>query len=849
MRRLILLIIGLLNAGLIFADNVKNIPQTIIQPNGKVIHCLGSGDEYYHRLHDANGYTIVMNPVDGYFYYGIISGDKVVPSKYVAGTVNPANVGLDNEAKISDHLYAELRNNHNAHLKSTNQTQTTGIVNSLCIYISFADDSVFTYNRGHFKQLWSATDHSSVRDFFNEISYNTLDLEVSHFPASPDSITVSYKDIFPRNYYLPKSAANPGGYDGDVAEREHGMLKRAVEFVQNQIPANLNVDMNNDGILDNVCFVIRGQSSAWSDLLWPHEWGLFTYDVRINGAKISNYILTMEEGFGTGTLCHEIAHAFGAPDLYHYSSTKTGPDAVGTWCLMCGSADPPQGICGFLKYKYNHWIDTLPEITKSGVYSLKPLSEAKNNLFKIKSPFSKDEYFVLEYRKKSGRYDSSVPGTGLLVYRINQTAGNGNAGGPPDEVYIYRPGGSMTAEGSINLAAMSAPGINAINDNTDPFCFLYHSGEGSKGGLNLSDISIAGDSIRFEVTIPNLFTPVNLCYNPGSGTVDLYWTAIVSPDLKGYHVYRDGILYASTTQNSFCDTKVFDKVTYDYSVSAFYEGQNKGESGQSNKVIYTPTCVKLLPYKENFELPGHGWIIKDNVDGFRWGDDNDLGMETTNPSKFIGVNSIAAGYGTVCSDFAITPRLNLFGKTKVFAHFDYAFKSWQQHDSLKIFYRTARTSPWVKIIDMETCGTSALYVWNRFNIEIPAESYTSEAQLGFEYSDGDDGNSTGFGAAIDNVVIDEVATSGINENQVGLAINMYPNPAKDETTLNISGNNSGEATLKLITADGRAIWSDIRHNFTSGQEKISLRGLSAGVYYLVVETGNEVTVRSLIKQN
>ena len=258
MRRLILLIIGLLNAGLIFADNVKNIPQTIIQPNGKVIHCLGSGDEYYHRLHDANGYTIVMNPVDGYFYYGIISGDKVVPSKYVAGTVNPANVGLDNEAKISDHLYAELRNNHNAHLKSTNQTQTTGIVNSLCIYISFADDSVFTYNRGHFKQLWSATDHSSVRDFFNEISYNTLDLEVSHFPASPDSITVSYKDIFPRNYYLPKSAANPGGYDGDVAEREHGMLKRAVEFVQNQIPANLNVDMNNDGILDNVCFVIRG---------------------------------------------------------------------------------------------------------------------------------------------------------------------------------------------------------------------------------------------------------------------------------------------------------------------------------------------------------------------------------------------------------------------------------------------------------------------------------------------------------------------------------------------------------------------------------------------------------------
>ena len=48
----------------------------------------------------------------------------------------------------------------------------------------------------------------------------------------------------------------------------------------------------------------------------------------------------------------------------------------------------------------------------------------------------------LEYRRKQGLYEVNTPGVdnGLLVYRINTCCG-GNADGPPDEVYIYRPGG------------------------------------------------------------------------------------------------------------------------------------------------------------------------------------------------------------------------------------------------------------------------------------------------------------------------------------------------------------------------------------------------------------------------
>lgn len=848
MKRFFLLAIGLLISSCLFADNVTNMPHKITQPNGKVIPCFISGDEFYHRLHDENGYTIIQNELDGYFYYGVRSGDKVVPSKYLVGTINPKKAGLEPDAKISESLYKERRAKIESPLKSTNGTPTKGLVNGLCIYITFADDTLMMYNRKHYTDMWSAEGSSSVHDYFKEISYNTLDLQISHFPTSPDSINITYRDFHPRRYFKPKTASNPEGYDGDSGEREGGLMKRAVESVLGQIPGNLDVDMNDDGVVDNISFVIQGEApnADWSNLLWPHKTSLYAYDVRIQGARIQSYFLTLEN-FGTGTMCHELGHVFGAPDLYHYSSSgKTGPDAVGSWCLMCGSQDPPQSICGFLKFKYNHWIDNLPEISTSGVYSLKPLSNATGNLYKIKSPYSKSEYFVLEYRRKTGRYESSAPGTGLVVYRINPNAGNGNAGGPPDEVYVYRPGGSLTAVGSLGSAAMSSPTRKAINDKTDPNSFLYNSGQGGPGGLDISNVSTAGDSITFQVYINNLFPPTNLAYSEGTGVVDLQWKASAAQDLKGYNVYRNGIKYGSTTQTTFRDIEVYENVSYNYAITSVYEGQFTGESLQSNVVTYTPKGIMTLPYKEDFETPGHGWKLKFTVEGFQWGEGPTLLMDGDNKSKFIGASSVAAGINTKCTDYAITPRINMFGKTKVYAHFDYTLKRWQQLDHLKIFFRRNKNEIWIQIIDMPTSGISSGYKWRKYNLEIPGDSYTAEAQLGFQY---DDGNDLGYGAGIDNIVIDEVATSNVEETDNVLKVNMFPNPAGDETTLDISGNQGGDVSLKLVTVDGKVVWSDIRHNYTSGQQQISLKGLASGMYYMVVETENEVTVKSLVKQN
>ena len=41
---------------------LENIPQKINQSNGQIIEIYASGDQYSHRLHDENDYTIVLNP-------------------------------------------------------------------------------------------------------------------------------------------------------------------------------------------------------------------------------------------------------------------------------------------------------------------------------------------------------------------------------------------------------------------------------------------------------------------------------------------------------------------------------------------------------------------------------------------------------------------------------------------------------------------------------------------------------------------------------------------------------------------------------------------------------------------
>ena len=483
------------------AAYLKFVPQTIYQPDGTKIECFASGDEFYNWLHDQDGYTIIQSQEDGYYYYADLKNGLVVPGEYKVNEIAPENIpGLKKWIKASEKYYKERVKSFRLDEKDIMDAPTSGVVNNISVYIRFSDEDQFMHNRGYYETRFNGYDTVSLRDYYDEVSYEVLEVNTHQYPECEMDENLSYQDDQPRAYYQPyNSVSNPVGYanDEERTQREHMLLKNAVEFVEEQIPDTLTIDANDDGFVDNVSFIIYGSPGAWASLLWPHRWVLYSYDVQINGKQVYDYLFMLEDGFNVGTLCHEFFHCLGAPDLYHYS--YEGPTPVGGWDLMESNANPPQYMGAYMKWKYGDWLDAIPVLNSPGTYTLNPLQQNEDVVYRINSPNTTAEYFVVEYRKKEGRYENSTPGngSGMLVYRINTTCGDGNADGPPDEVYLYRPGGTLEVTGNLASAPFNEDyGRTEISDATDPYPFLSN---GSNGGLHLFNIGSAQETISFEL--------------------------------------------------------------------------------------------------------------------------------------------------------------------------------------------------------------------------------------------------------------------------------------------------------------------------------------------------------------
>jgi hypothetical protein len=85
----------------LYAAYLKNVPQRLVQPDGTVLHCFATGDEFHNWLHDSTGYTIIQDAQTGYYVYAVQLGNDIVASEHIAGIVNPAAVGLKPYANIS----------------------------------------------------------------------------------------------------------------------------------------------------------------------------------------------------------------------------------------------------------------------------------------------------------------------------------------------------------------------------------------------------------------------------------------------------------------------------------------------------------------------------------------------------------------------------------------------------------------------------------------------------------------------------------------------------------------------------------------------------------------------------
>ena len=524
-----------------YAVYVENMPVVQIQPNGDTLHIFATGDECYHRFHDAQGYTIVQAP-SGWWVYAEADGEGGLrPSRHRVGTVDPATTGIAPGLAISRREWLERRQaweipGQYRIPRPKTSGRNHGDFCNLVIFIRFADDTDYTRPFSNIDYMFSDSSRESsvsVYNYFKHASYNKLYVRTYYAPEPHGDTIRSYRSPHPRDYYMPYTEANPIGYTNyrDRTEREFDLFIGAVNYINDTapIPTGYVLDCDNDGYIDNVNFVVKGAAAGWNDLLWPHKWNLYGHEVFINGKQVSTFNLALEGSgdsyFGASTFCHEMFHSLGAPDLYRYNhGTETTP--VGPWDLMATNARPPQHMSAYMKYKYGNWLDSIPLITTPGTYTLHSVADSTPENIAYRFPSSDpDQFYVVEYRDKDETFEGQLPGKGLLIYRID-TRFNGNAGYDGeenfDEIWIFRPSSNSNQESGQLSEAYFSPNRHRTEFSPSTSYYPYLTDGTPDMSFTISNITIPGNTVNFYYT--NRSKPAHLrTGRTTTSTANLSW--------------------------------------------------------------------------------------------------------------------------------------------------------------------------------------------------------------------------------------------------------------------------------------------------------------------------------------
>ena len=381
------------------------------------------------------------------------------------------------------------------------QDETRELTN-LVIFLRFADDEEIDHSFAAIDSMFNGRTpgYLSVYNFYNALTYGKIHYNTIYTNNIHNGIIVSYTDPMPRCYFQPyDSVENPIGYHPweqpfmGVSTREAQLLGRAARYVDSLhlVDANVVLDGDGDGDIDNLSFIVKGGTGEWASILWPHmeyfPHDSLDYTVTINGVRPNTFNFEFEGGdpiyFTAHVFRHEMGHSLDLPDLYHYLNYPNVHPAF-NWDMMHYNYEPNQ-MAAIYKNKILHVSDDPIEITSDGDYTLRSVgSSPSQNCYYIKSAVDPTQWFVFEYRRQADIFESGIPGTGLLVARWNDTVPldyNGMFANAffdfhttAHQYWIFRPGSNIdTVNGNILDAHFcQAEGRTSFGPDTDPHPYL-----------------------------------------------------------------------------------------------------------------------------------------------------------------------------------------------------------------------------------------------------------------------------------------------------------------------------------------------------------------------------------------
>ena len=487
---------------------------TFTQPDGKEIRVVGTGNQHHAVFETPDGYTLIKDPVSGYYQYADAQQDELVPSgiplvsramplhlqkglrdsreavrsKVVSGEgLPPGNARWRQRRKEA--RSAIIRSAlDKAIMPAPPQRQTVGNYTGLCLLVQFPDVQA-TISQAEVDAFCNQNDYSS---FGNNGSVYNYFFDNSLGKLKYNNIVAPYYTAkHPRAYYTNKNVRQP------IRARELILEALAFHKANGFNFTQLTADAKKYVYAVNV-FYAGEVVNDWAEGLWPHSHYLGSAVELAPGKFAYDYQVTnMGSELSLGTFCHENGHMIcDFPDLYDYGNQSLG---VGAFCLMCagGNIDEknPVEVGAYLKYKAG-WTGQLTNI----VAGLQARADHSRNEFFILRK-NAVEYFILENRCQKSR-DAALPGSGLAIWHIDELGDNSNEQMTAAEHYecsLVQADGKNDLEYKVNYGDESdlfhAPGFPEYGHPAKPSKWW----DGSPSALQIAGISAPGDQITFSI--------------------------------------------------------------------------------------------------------------------------------------------------------------------------------------------------------------------------------------------------------------------------------------------------------------------------------------------------------------
>ncbi len=244
--------------------------------------------------------------------------------------------------------------------------------------------------------------------------------------------------------------------------------------------------------------------------------------------------------------------------------------------------------------------------------------------------------------------------------------------------------------------------------------------------------------------------PSSLDVLAGDGFIQLFWEKPVITDLSHFNIYRDGVRIGQTGDSKFRDYDVVNGQSYQYTVTAQYQGESPGESASAPEVTGSP-WQRLLPgYVQTFEFGPEGWLMQDSTSGFRVGSASGFQIGGNNGSV-AAIRSEGHDSGEQVVDYLTSPVIYPGTTTHLAVSFDYMFRQKSGVDKLALMWRDFTTGEWQLLASLDSTGSYA--DWKTLHFYLPQTPDSNPIQIAFYYNDF---FGQGYGAAIDNLTVYEV---------------------------------------------------------------------------------------------